>query len=137
MYRNTSNEKRYRIARVDQHKCPFCGPKTEEIVSETPNFYVLKNIFGYDAWDQKQVHDHLMIVPKSHDDNFINITPEVSHEYLELVNDFANQGYDVFTRSTSSITKTQPHLHTHLIKTSDQKITKLEFSSSPYKMEFE
>src|SRR3990167_821177 len=107
MYRSTKNENSYHKYRKGEKGCYFCEPKPHIVVSKTKNFYISKNNFPYDFWDGQKVVEQLLL------------------EYGELVNKYSNQGFDIYTRTPNSPSRSQPHFHTHLIKTTGKKLKSL------------
>lgn len=114
--------------------CSFCTIKKGDdiFVGETKHFRIIKNLFPYSVWDQQDVIDHLMIVPKIHTETFAVFTPEISAEYVELLSEFENQEYSSYTRAAKALTKSVPHLHTHLIKLSGKYKRLVFFARRPY-----
>lgn len=97
-------------------RCPFCEVAPDEIVKETPNFYVLINIRPYTLWDGHDVADHMLIAPKIHSDKLGDISPDAAQEYLQLVDAYESEGYNTYARAPGSARKSIMHHHTHLIK---------------------
>ena len=81
------------------------------------HFKIIKNIFPYDTWDARDVHDHLMITPIMHTESLSALGDDAAVEFVKLVSTYEKQGYDVYARSPYSAIKSVPHQHTHLIKT--------------------
>lgn len=106
-------------ARLDDSHCQFCTIKAgdTQLVAETAHFKVVHNLFPYSFWDSQRVVDHLMILPKQHTDTLKDLTPNEAAEFVQLMSDYENQGYNVYARAPSSSVKTVVHQHTHLIKT--------------------
>lgn len=136
MYRTPTNEAKYKKDRAVNLRCPFCTPNKTEILGETISFYILNNIYGYDLWDRRKVKRHLLIVSKIHSVGLGKTKNNVPIEYFKLLKKYLNLGYDIFTRSTTSKTKTQPHFHTHLIKTNSKLFNKINFRADPYELTF-
>lgn len=99
--------------------CDFCSFHTgdKQVVSETTFFYVVRALFPYSHWDSQEVVDHLMIIPKRHTDSLKGLTPAAAVEYVDLVGEYQQQSYNIYTRAPGSKAKTVEHQHTHLIKT--------------------
>lgn len=133
MYRTRTAELRYIKSRNTREKsCPFCDLQGREIVKKCKNLYLIKNIFGYDIWDRKKVTDHLMIIPKKHLTSFKELDKDSTLEHIRLIKEYSEKGYDAFTRATSSTIRTQPHFHTHLIKTKGNPLKIMNFNADPY-----
>lgn len=134
MYRLPQNELRYLKYLEGDKGCYFCNPEPKIIVDKLNNFYIMKNNFPYDIWDSQKVKKHLLIVSKEHLSNLSSKDKNLLSEYSYLINKYLKQGYDIFTRSTKSASRSQAHFHTHLIKTSGKTVTSLNFNSKPYKL---
>lgn len=133
MYRTRRAELRY-IKNKNQKgtECPFCNLTNGEIVKKYKNAYLIKNIFRYNIWDRKRVVDHLMFISKEHITSFGKLDKNSGGEYLKTTQTYLEKGYDVFTRATNSGIRTQPHFHTHFIKTTDEPLKMVNFNSDPY-----
>lgn len=114
--------------------CEFCkiGPDSPQHVDETKSFRIIRNIFPYSLWDERKVLDHLMIIPKKHTDTLDDVTNEEAAEYVRLMGKYESQGYDVYARAPTSVMKSVPHQHTHLIKPQDKRVKFLLFIKKPY-----
>lgn len=108
--------------------CDFCAfqATSPQVISAHTYFWVVKNIFPYDLWDQCGVLDHLMVVPKRHIDTLAHLDAKEQTEYISVVASFETQGYSVYSRAPGNKRKSVFHLHTHLIKL-DNKPKKLLF----------
>lgn len=138
MYRHPDIQKKYDEDRkISQKECVFCEVESDCVIEEYTHFRIIKNIYPYHMWDLKQVEEHLMIVPKHHTEGFDGFKEESFEEYLKITTSYSNSGYDLFTRTTKSSRKTQPHFHTHLIRTSGSIRKKLYFEEDPYRLESE
>ena len=96
--------------------CPFCVLDSREIYQNYGEFLVIDNLYEYDFWDGAAVEQHLMIIPKRHISNIADMTKAEKLEYVELLAKYNSDGYLLYTRYSGSISGSQPHLHTHLIK---------------------
>jgi diadenosine tetraphosphate (Ap4A) HIT family hydrolase len=110
--------KKYQQAIKHNVECVFCAldAADPQYVSETVHFKVIRNRFPYVLWDAQRVVDHLMLVPRQHTDTLKTLSPKESKEYVELISDFENKGYNIYARSPRSSLKSVLHQHTHLIK---------------------
>jgi ATP adenylyltransferase len=136
-YRNRKEYKVYRrhTDRVRRSGvCEFCkiDKGSNQFVEGTKSFKVIKNIFPYSFWDERQVVDHLMVVPRKHIDTLDDISPTEASEYLKLIGSYESRGYDVFARAPTSVTKSVPHQHTHLIKPDKKRMKMLFFIKKPF-----
>lgn len=113
--------------------CAFCAfqNSTEQVVSTHDNFWIVKNKYPYDLWDQCGVLDHLMVVPKRHTDTLAHLNTEEQLEYIMLVASYETQGYSVYSRAPGNAIKSVFHLHTHLIKLDNKPKKLVVFSKRP------
>ena len=98
--------------------CDFCDPKKlcQPVLEETEHCFIIYNRTFYDVWELRRVEDHRMVIPKRH---VLSIDELNEEERLDLVNVLAayeKQHYNVYARAPSSITRSLPHQHTHLLK---------------------
>ncbi len=136
MYRLPNHEIKYKNHLVKELGCPFCNPNPKQVLKRIGNFYLIKNIYGYDLWDRRRVVDHLLIVPKKHAKDFKSVGKGDIETYFKIMAKYSGSGYDIFTRAASSRTKSQSHFHTHLIKTSGKLAKIINFSDDPYNLSF-
>lgn len=73
-----------------------------------------------------------MIVPKQHTDRLSELPKNAMAEYTELLGNYENQGYNIYTRSPGSKIKSVIHQHTHLIKLNGRRIKFLLMTKKPY-----
>jgi diadenosine tetraphosphate (Ap4A) HIT family hydrolase len=124
--RSHKHERQYKDYRKrETDSCPFCDvtPKSNSYVEETATFLVVRNNFPYTLWEGQGVDMHLMVVPKEHTNTLSDLSDAQSKEYLELLQKYEENGYNLYMRSLDSTTRTVAHHHTHLIKT-DNKMRK-------------
>ncbi|MDB5185866.1 MAG: hypothetical protein JWL85_389 [Candidatus Saccharibacteria bacterium] len=138
-YRTRKEEYRYKKYQQDRSKsntttCVFCDISTgdEQLISETPNFKIVKNMFGYSIWDNQPVADHLMILPKIHTDTLSSLSPDAAVEFVQLISNYESIGYNVYARAPQSLAKTVVHQHTHLIKTAPKYKQFVLYLQKPY-----
>lgn len=124
MYRTKTNQeianKAAKQAKLDG--CVFCDTEPKAAILKYQHFYIIKNRYPYDFWDYRQVEEHLLLIPHVHTDSLEKIPEKANKDYLALIQGYQAEGYDVFTRAYTSIIKSQPHLHTHLIKTTGDRL---------------
>jgi diadenosine tetraphosphate (Ap4A) HIT family hydrolase len=122
------------LKQTDNSVCPFChiDPKDEQYVDETRYFFVIKNTFPYSIWDGQEVKDHLMVTPKVHTDSLGTMTQTARLEYVDILEKYEKQGYNIYARAPTSIIKTIVHQHTHLIKTAGKPRRVLFMLRKPY-----
>lgn len=100
--------------------CPFCN-LADRAIHETPTMTVIENKVFYDWWDEAQVTEHLMLIPKRHVETVSGLDPAEREEYLDIIAKYENRDYSFYSRAPDNGARTQPHLHTHLIKTDKTK----------------
>ena len=134
-YRSRKDQKNYATDIKNRTAdCPFCAlnDASEQIISQTKNFIVIRNIFPYSVWDAHRVTDHLMIVPKMHTEVLSKLCAQAAVEYVGIVSNYELKGYDIYARSPHSTIKSVPHQHTHLIKSDGKRIKALLHLEKPY-----
>lgn len=137
MYRIKKAELRYKKKQINNtNKCDFCDPSAIAIISQTENFYIIKNIFPYNIWDRRKVKTHLLVASKGHLRGLEEISAKLLKEYITILKNYSGEGFDMFTRSTESVIKTVEHFHTHLIKTYGKKLEEVNFTADPYELNF-
>ena len=121
--------------KLDKQKrtCHFCAFQSseEQVISDHKYFWIVKNIFPYDLWDQCGVLDHLMIVPKRHTDTLSHLKKPEQIEYMELVGNYESRGYSVYSRAPGNTRNSVFHLHTHLIKLDNKPKNLVFFNKRP------
>lgn len=134
MNRNVKTELEYRKwkQKSDKKHCVFCYPPKHQIVQELKKFYIFKNDFPYAIWDYRKVIDHLMVVPKEHVNKISELSADSKEEYINILSEFEDNGYNLYTRTDSNKSKSIGHFHTHLIKTDGKPFTSLVYQREPY-----
>jgi diadenosine tetraphosphate (Ap4A) HIT family hydrolase len=135
VYRTWHNEKLYKEYQAHSTGvCDFCVIKegNPQFVIATESFNVIHNRFPYAFWDDQDVVDHLLVVPKEHVDSLAAFTPGQAAEYLALVSDYENNGYHVYARGAKSQSRSIVHQHTHLIKGAGRSKRLVLQSTRPY-----
>lgn len=51
---------------------------------------------------------------------------------IDKISQYEDNGYHIYARPTNSVTRSVPHQHTHLIKTSDKSVRATFFLQKPY-----
>lgn len=119
--RSRKEEKIYKnhLKITNRDSCAFCpiNEDSDQLIEETSCFKIIRNIFAYSIWDGQQVTDHLMITPKKHTDSLAGMKTNEKIEYIDLIEKYEKQGYNIYSRAPSSAIKSIIHQHTHLIKT--------------------
>lgn len=98
--------------------CPFCQIRAghEQYVTESEHFIIMRNKFPYVTWDDGEVSEHLMIIPKSHFTSLSQLNEHESKEYLMLVSKYESDDFNVYARAAASKARSIKHQHTHFIK---------------------
>jgi diadenosine tetraphosphate (Ap4A) HIT family hydrolase len=119
---------------VDKSVCVFCEIKkgSDQLLSVTKHFKVIKNIFPYSIWDGQKVVDHLMVTPKKHTDSIKDMPDSQKVEYVNLIELYEQKGYNIYARAPVSKMKSIVHQHTHLIKTEGAHKKLIVLSTKPY-----
>ncbi len=118
LYRTNKKHNRYlkELKKGGSQSCPFCVMNDRKILQDSGNFLVVDNLYEYDFWDGAEVEQHLMIIPKRHISKIADMTNDEKIEYVELLAKYNSDRYLLYTRYGGSVSGSQPHLHTHLIK---------------------
>jgi diadenosine tetraphosphate (Ap4A) HIT family hydrolase len=124
-----------KVAKTQQEGCVFClfnDRGSEDIVEETEHFFVAKNRFRYDVWDNLTVLDHLLLVPRVHTESIATLSTDALVDFAKTLAGYEKAGYSYYARAAGQVTKSIPHQHTHLIKL-DTKPKKIIFHlKKPY-----
>lgn len=102
----------------DTIPCPFCTPAVESrvVVADRMSMVVIENDYPYEFFDNRQVSKHLIIVPRRHIGEFAGFTPEEKEEFWQLMTDYQEKGYALFTRPVGDVMRSVPlHLHSHAV----------------------
>lgn len=121
MTRKPANEKRYIKHRAHKVKaeCDFCNLVAnlgDQVIEETTHCLVIINLFGYDLWDGCGVSEHYMIIPRRHVASLSELTSEERIDYMSIVARYEADGYSLYARSPSNMTKSVVHQHMHFMK---------------------
>ncbi len=121
-------------ARKTGRSCDFCKIKegSPQFIEEGKYFKVVYNIFPYSVWDDQSVDEHLMLLPKMHTDTIADISANNAQEFVKFLGKYESIGYNVLARTPGSLSKSQAHQHTHLIKLGKKHIKALFFIRKPY-----
>lgn len=138
--RKKPNEKRYVDYRKSKpvDKCDFCDfdMQNSNVIDEHKYFWIVKNVFGYDIWDNMEVSEHLMIVPKHHIESISKLEQSAVDEYGKIIAKYDGNGYSYYARSADNKSKSVPHQHTHLLKFTGKRKRFLIFIKKPYLLWF-
>ncbi len=95
--------------------CPFCELGDREILDSYENFVIVRALFPYEIWDEKQVLEHLMILPKRHVEILSELSSEEATGFLSIVSDYEVRGYSIYARAPQDMMRSVKHQHTHLL----------------------
>lgn len=137
--RARKEEIRYRKTmkkRAPSKECTFChiNDGHEEFIEEGTFFKIIVNLFRYTYWDEQDVVHQVMLVPKLHTESIRKLPTEAAIEFLDFIGKYEEQGYNIYARPPMSATKSVPHQHTHLIKTSGKRKKVMVYSRKPFIM---
>ena len=124
------NDYRQRVKVNDD--CVFCNPAEMKDPHKRSGFTILGNRFPYEVWDGCKVIDHLMIIPTRHVASIVELTSEEKIEYVNLLGEYEEKGYAVYSRALGGATRSIVHLHTHLIKLDSRPIRSLVYLEKPH-----
>lgn len=119
--RSRKEERTYKshLKKIPNGLCEFCAidQKSKQLIRASRSFKIIRNIFPYSLWDGQKVTEHIMVVPKKHIDNLSQMTEKEKIEFVDLIESYERQGYNIYTRAPVSVIKSVVHQHTHMIKT--------------------
>lgn len=132
--KETLKYRKVRAGNVLNINCVFCAKDMEDadVLVVTKSFFILKNIYAYSSWDNQDVADHLMIIPKKHTDTLSALSSHEAIEFMDIVGSYESRGYSIWARAPQNIEKSVTHQHTHLIKLGDKKHKMLLYLQKPY-----
>ncbi|HVX24656.1 MAG TPA: hypothetical protein VG992_04955 [Candidatus Saccharimonadales bacterium] len=107
------------LATVQPGLCAFCAIEagSDQLIKETKHFKIIYNIFPYSLWDGQRVVEHLMVAPQTHTDTLSALNDKQKAEYVDILQEYESNGYNIYARAPVSKIKSIAHQHTHLIKT--------------------
>jgi hypothetical protein len=117
--RRRAGEKKYKEYRKAAGEgCDFCKLQTNDgqVARELEYGWVARARFPYDFWDSAGVTDHLMIIPKRHVVSLKDYNKQEREEYFNVLAEYEERGYSIYSRGVAASTRTVAHVHTHLIK---------------------
>jgi diadenosine tetraphosphate (Ap4A) HIT family hydrolase len=118
--RTRTDHRRYKKYATNSHSktCDFCAFAIGDglVVGESSHFWIAANLFAYNVWDDRNVDEHLMLLPKRHVTTLEELTAAERVDYLEQLVAYEKQNYSTYTRAPGNASKSVPHLHTHLVQ---------------------
>lgn len=114
--------------------CIFCSivPGHPEFIEEGKYFRVIITKFPYNFWDEQDVVDQVMLIPIKHVESFKGLPVQAASEFLDYISKYEEKGFSVYARAPQSATKSQPHQHTHLIKTKGKRKKLIIYLRKPF-----
>jgi|GEM_PF-763264 len=119
--RNLETQLAYDKRMTTRDGCEFCRIDEKTALSSKATCWVIRNIFPYILWDDLEVEDHLLMVPKRHVLGLNEFTEEERRDYFSVVDEYEDAGYSIYSRAPSNKAKSVAHQHTHLIKVDNSK----------------
>ena len=89
---------------------------SNQIIEQHDTMQILRNDFPYFHWDDFEVADHLMIMPIRHIGSLADFNKIEANDFFDVLQEYEAKHYSVYSRAPSNTSRTQVHLHTHLIK---------------------
>lgn len=135
MYHYRKTFKKYRARKtLSSGVCPFCAVSTKErIIRETKYSYIVANLTSYDLWENLDVTEHLLLIPKKHVRSLTELSSVESLDIMKLISEYQSNNYNVYARAVDGIMGSVEHQHTHLIRTKNIRRAKLVlFIRKPY-----
>lgn len=136
MLRTRKRQKTYTtyLANNQSKACEFCalGDGDSQFIAATPHFKIVKNIFSYDMWDSCGIEEQIMLLPKKHYVSLSEFTPAELQEYAAQLATFDKQGYSIYLRAPTAVTKSVIHQHTHFIKLDNKRKKLVVYLKKPH-----
>ena len=116
--RNRREQIKYKIDRNNlKNACPFCPNKNlNRVIEEHGELSVIENIHPYSLWEMRSVNKHFLVIPNRHIKSFSNYSKQEMSDFAHIITKYESVGFNIYTRSLSSQSKSVKHHHTHLIK---------------------
>lgn len=116
--------------------CSFCDTildDSAELVDENDTMIVIKNRVAYDMFDNlRTTGEHNMVIPKRHLLKLEEFSDQERADCFDLISKYESSGFSIYARSTKNINRSQPHQHTHLIKTTNRSARIVIYLKKPY-----
>lgn len=115
--------------------CDFCQTATDPnatVLSDMQDFWIIKARFPYQIWDGCPVKEHLLLVPKRHVVSVSALTDTEKKIYVDLVGEYEEKGYVVYSRSPRAHTKSMVHHHTHFIMLEEVRVQTMLYHKKPH-----
>ena len=113
----------------NERQCTFCLLKDNneiagKIKTEFKHFYIIKNKFPYLTWENREVIDHLLLIPKKHFIGMDEMDIEMQSELIKIIAIYEKNKYSLYEKCLVKGIRTVPHWHMHLIKVKQVSINK-------------
>ena len=138
MYRSRKTTKKYNPAmtrkrlEAKQVVCPFCELGGRKVKKNGEHVMVIDNLFPYEHWDQRNVVEHLLLIPKRHVLTLGELTDEERIEITGAMAEYEAAGYNIYWRAETNASRSVPHQHTHLFKLGDKQTRAMLYTKHPY-----
>lgn len=115
-------------------KCTFCNLDeiNDKIIEESEHARVIRNRVFYDVWELRDVTDHLMVVPRRHVRCLDDLSDAEKLDIMHITATYDARDYNIYARSSRSVSRSIAHQHTHLIKTGKKIAHGTLFMRRPY-----
>lgn len=131
MYRTNKEHRLYNKLKLENKNsniCSLCDLSKNKIIYQNDSISLVYNKFPYSYWENREVIDQLMIVPKQHCKDLKSLSISAKEQIFSIIFEYESKGYDVYVRGAGSSSRSvAEHVHAHLIKTED-KIANLSIS---------
>jgi len=127
------SQRLHREDAAQKRSCPFCDlSQMADVIEENATMRVIRQRVSYDQFEGVPVTDHLMLVPKRHVKKLDDFNHDEKIDFLSLAGKYEGGAYSLYSRSVQSSTRSQEHLHTHLIKLEGYRVRHMIFFDRPY-----
>jgi diadenosine tetraphosphate (Ap4A) HIT family hydrolase len=132
MYRYRKHLKAFKMQK-QQAGCGLCDPSQLLVEHEYEHTYLVHNRYPYSIWENRDVLDHLMVLPKRHVANLGELKKPELDEVTKLLAEYEAKGYSIYARSVENKERSVAgHQHTHLIRISHKSPRFSMFLAKPY-----
>lgn len=135
MCRTPQKQKEYLKYLVNSDGCDFCQTASDihaTVIKDMPDFWIINARFPYQIWDGCTVVEHLLLVPKRHVTSVHELTDDEKKSYVDMIGEYEDKGYVVYSRSPRAHTKSMVHHHTHFIKLNATRVQTMVYHKKPH-----
>ena len=99
-------------------KCSFCDTvQKRERIDENKTMVLVRNRVPYEFFEARRTTgEHYLVVPKRHVVQLSEFSDAEKLDWFNLISKYEQNGFNVYARGVGSISRTQDHIHTHLIR---------------------